>query len=295
MNNEFVFSCESTVDMPYEYFVKRNVSVIDYTYTINCKEYTDNMGRDDKALEKFYNLINEGHLPSTSQINQYRYKEYFSSLLLKSNKIFHLSFGTGVTPSYVNAVKAANELMLENSDVDIIVVDTKCASSGYGMLVEYVLDLRDEGKSIDQILNWIEVNLVKIHHEFFSTDFKMFKRSGRVSGLTATLGTFLGICPIMHFNKDGKMISYDKTRGKKAAIAYILNEMKKYAINGQGYNGKCFISHSNYLEGALMLKSKIEEEFKNINEVKIYDIGNIIASHTGPGTVALFYLGNERE
>ena len=295
MEKKFIFSCESTVDMPYDYLINRNVSIIDYTYTINGNEYNDNMGRDPKSLENFYKLIDEGFLPSTSQINQYRYKEYFEGLLKKSNYIFHLAFGTGVTPSYINAVNAANELMTENPQVEIIVIDTKCASSGYGMFVDYVLDLRDEGKTIDEILNWIEPNIVRVHHEFFSTDFRMFKRSGRVSGLKATIGSVLGICPIMHFNKDGKMISYDSTRGKKAAINNIVNEMKKHATSNTSYNGKCYISHSNYIEGAMLLKNKIEEEFKNITEVKVFEIGNIIASHTGPGTVALFYMGDERE
>ena len=294
MNKKFVFSCESTVDMPYEYFVKRNVSVIDYTYQIDGIEYIDNMGRDEESLKKFYELIDEGHLPSTSQINEFRYKEYFEKLIEKGN-VLHLAFGTGVTPSYHNAVRAANQIMEENPNAEIIVIDTKCASSGYGMFVEYVLDLRDEGKTIDEILNWIEPNIARVHSEFFSTDFKMFKRSGRVSGLTATIGTFLGICPIMHFDSNGKMISYDKTRGKKAAINAILSQMKNHTTDGLNYNGKCFISHSNYLEGALLLKEKIEEEFKEISEVKIYDIGNIIASHTGPGTVALFYMGDERK
>jgi DegV family protein with EDD domain len=293
MNEKFVFSCESTVDMPYEYFLKRNVEVIDYTYQIDGIEYIDNMGRDEKSLENFYKLIDEGHMPSTSQINEYRYKEYFEKLLKKGN-VLHLAFGTGVTPSYHNAVRAANQIMEENPNAEIIVIDTKCASSGYGMFVEYVLDLRDEGKTIDEILNWIEPNIARVHSEFFSTDFRMFKRSGRVSGLTATLGTFLGICPIMHLDSTGKMVSYDKTRGKKAAINSILSEMKNHAIDGTNYSGKCFISHSNYMEGALLLKEKIESEFHNISEVKIYDIGNIIASHTGPGTIALFYMGDER-
>lgn len=291
---EFVFSCESTVDIPYEYYVKRNVSVIDYTYTINGVEYTDNMGRDEKALEQFYKLIDEGHLPSTSQINKYRYRDYFEKLLEKGN-IIHIAFGSGVTPSVNNAVAAAKELMEENPDVKIIVIDSKCASSGYGLLVDYILDLRDNGRSIDEIVTWTNNNILNVNHELFSTDFRMFKRSGRVSGITATLGTMLGICPIMHLNDAGKIILYDKTRGKKAAVNTIFNRMKETAIDGGNYDGKCFISHSNYLEGALLLKEKIENEFKNISEIKIYDIGNIIASHTGPGTVALFYMGKERE
>ena len=294
MIKDFVFSCESTVDLPFEYCVGRNISVIDYTYQIDGIEYIDNMGRDINSLNKFYELIEKGHLPSTSQINKYRYKDYFEKLLEKGN-VIHLAFGTGVTPSFYNALAAANEIMEENPNAEIIVVDTKCASSGYGLLVDYVLDLRDAGKSIDEILNWIEPNISKVNHELFSTDFKMFKRSGRVSGFTATIGSLLGICPIMHLNENGKIISYEKTRGKKAAINFILNEMKKNANNGQNYSGKCFISHSNYIEGAMLLKEKVEVEFPYIKEVKVFDIGNIIASHTGPGTVALFYLGKNRD
>ena len=294
MIKNFVFSCESTVDLPFEYCVERNINVIDYTYQIDGVEYIDNMGRDINSLNRFYELIEEGHLPSTSQINKYRYKDYFEKLLEKGN-IIHLAFGTGVTPSFNNALAAANEIMEENPNAEIIVIDTKCASSGYGLLVDYVLDLRDAGKSIDEILNWIEPNITKVNHELFSTDFRMFKRSGRVSGFAATMGVLLGICPIMHLNENGKIISYEKTRGKKAAINFIVNEMKNNANDGQNYNGKCFISHSNYIEGAMLLKEKLEAEFPYIKEVKIFDIGNIIASHTGPGTVALFYLGKNRE
>ena len=154
--------------------------------------------------------------------------------------------------------------------------------------------MRDNGATIDELATWIEDNKLNIQHQIITTDLTMFKRSGRVSGPTATIGTLLGICPIMKLNNKGKIISYDKARGKKNAIIKTVNEMVKLAINNENYSGKCFISHSNCLDLALELKSKVEQKFPNVQEIQIYNIGTVIASHTGKGTVALFFMGEKR-
>lgn len=295
MNQNYIFSCESTADLPYDYLKERNVEIIFYSYLINGTLYEDNMGRSKEASDKFYQLIDEGHLPSTSQINKYQYLDYFEKLIKNSDNVLHIAFSSGLTPSINNAKEAAKELMEENPNKNIIVIDTKCGASGYGLLMDYVLDMRDKGESIENIIKWINENSNKVHHHFFSTDLRLFRRSGRVSNLSAFVGTILGICPIMHLNKSGKIIAHAKARGKRGAANMILNQMKEHAQNDLEYDGKCYISHANFLEEALFLKSKIESEFKNIKEIQIHEIGNIIGSHCGPGTIALFFMGDERE
>lgn len=290
--SKFQLSCESTVDMPYSYIKERDIAVTFYTYTVDDEVYVDDMGRDPEALTKFYGMLDEGKMPSTSQINQFTYEEYFEELLQKGD-VLHLAFGRGMSGSVVNAQNAAKELSEKYPDRKIIVVDTLASSSGYGLLVDYAADMRDNGATMEEIEEWILKERLNVHHQFYATDLFHFKRGGRVSGPAAMIGTVLGICPIMRLNEEGKIIAYSKVRSKKKAIAETFKVMEEHAQNGYDYSGKCFISHSDCIEDANTLKEMIEEKFKNV-KVEIFDIGTIIASHTGRGTVALFFLGDDR-
>ncbi|MCR5653922.1 MAG: DegV family protein [Ruminococcus sp.] len=292
--NSFILSCESTVDMPYSLINSRNIPVLFYSYTAGGKEYTDDMGRDPEALPKFYELLNK-EIPSTSQLNEYQYIDFFSELLEKGD-VLHIAFGTGMTNSYQGAVAAAEKLREKFPERKLTVIDSLCSSSGYGMLVDGAADLRDEGKTMDEIADWVNEYRHRVHHQFFSTDLKYFRRSGRMSGATATVAAILNICPILRIDAAGKIVAYDKARGKQNAINFIMDKMAEHAIDGENYSGKVFICHSNVIDDAKATKDAIEKRFKKINgEVQIFDIGTIIASHTGPGTVAVFYLGDERE
>ncbi len=290
--SKFQLSCESTVDMPYSYVTGRDISVAFYTYTVDDEVYVDDMGRDEAALPAFYNMLDNGKMPSTSQINQYTYEEYFEELLQKGD-VLHLAFGRGMSGSVVNAQNAAAELSAKYPERKIIVVDTLASSSGYGMLTDYAADMRDAGATMEEIREWVEKNRLNVHHQFYATDLFHFKRGGRVSGPAAMIGTVLGICPIMRLNEEGKIIAYGKVRSKKKALAETLKVMEEHAMNGYDYSGKCFISNSDCVEDAMVLKQMVEEKFKNV-EVKIFDIGTIIASHAGRGTVALFFMGDDR-
>lgn len=294
MSNNFILSCESTVDMPYSYITGRDISVLFYSYSIDGVEFEDEMGKDPNALIEFYEKIDNGALPSTSQINEYRYLDYFDELLQKGD-VLHIAFGSGMTPSVNNARIAAEQMREKYPERKLVVIDSTCSCGGYGLLVDTAADLRDECKSMEEIEKWVEANCRNVHHQFYTTDLKFFKRSGRVSGLAATAATILGICPIMHLNYDGKIIAYGKVRGKKNAISTTVEEMKKHATNGADYNYKCFICHANCLEDAITTKELIEKEMPLLGgKVKIYNIGTIIASHCGPGTVAVFFMGDER-
>lgn len=294
MSENFILSCESTVDLPYSYVSGRNMPVLFYSYLIDGQEYPDDMGRDPEALPQFYRFLEEGKMPSTSQTNVLKYTEFFTELLEKGD-VLHIAFGSGMTPSVTNAMTAADALRKEFPNRKIIVVDSLCSSSGYGLLVDGAADMRDRGCTMEEIEQWLLDNRQKVHHQFFSTDLKYFRRSGRVSGATATIGSILNICPIMRLDDTGHIIAYDKARGKKKAIQRTIQEMEKHAENGLQYSGKCWICHSNCLADAQETKEAIRQRFSNISEdIRICDIGTIIASHCGPGTVAVFFFGDER-
>ena len=292
--NSFILSCESTVDMPYALVHSRNIPVLFYSYTAGGKEYEDDMGRDPEALPKFYELLSK-EVPSTSQINEYKYIEFFTKLLERGD-VLHIAFGSGMTTSIQGASAAAHKLKAKFPERKLIVIDSLCSSSGYGMLVDAAADLRDEGKSIEEVAIWADKARHRVHHQFFSTDLKYFRRSGRMSGAAATVASILNICPILRLDDAGKIVAYDKVRGKHNAIKYIMDKMAKHADGGENYSGKVYICHSNTIEDATATKEAIEQRFTNIDgEVQIFDIGTIIASHTGPGTVAVFFFGDERE
>ncbi len=292
--NTFILSCESTVDMPYNYVAARKIPVLFYAYSVDGAEFPDDMGRDPEALPHFYRLLEGGKLPSTSQLNEFQYEAFFEPLL-EQGDVLHIAFGSGMTGSVRNAQKAAEKLRQRFPQRKIEVIDSLCSSSGYGLLVDTAADMRDQGCSIDQVRGWVLDSRQRVHHQFFSTDLTFFRRSGRMSGPAAMLGSVLNICPIMRLDDGGHIIAYDKVRGKKKAIATTVQAMAEHAQDGENYFGKCFISHSNCLEDAEALKEAIRARFPKIQEeIPICDIGTIIASHCGPGTVAVFFFGDAR-
>ena len=292
--NKFVLSCESTVDMPFSYVSGRDIPVAFYTYLVDGEEYTDDMLIDPEALPRFYGFLEAGKMPTTSQLNEYYYERFFETLLPRGD-LLHIAFGSGMTKSVQNAERAAETLREKYPDRKIVVIDSLCSSSGYGMLVDYAADMRDDGCEMEEVVEWVMAHRQKVHHQFFSHRLDFYRRSGRMSGPVAMLATILNICPIMRLDDEGKIIAYDKVRGKKAAIKRTVDTMESHAEGGASYSGKCYICHSNCMEEALMTRDAVKERFQNITgEIKIFDIGTIIASHCGPGTVAVFFIGDER-
>lgn len=238
MEKQFCLSCESTVDVPYAYMESRHIPVLFYSYSVDGQTYVDDMGRDPQALPRFYKFLDEGKLPSTSQLNVHQYKAFFEELLQKGD-LLHIAFGSGMTPSVSNAITAAEMLREEYPDRKLIVIDSLCSSSGYGLLVDEAADMRDRGCSMEEIEQWVLQNRQKVHHQFFSTDLKYFRRSGRMSGAAATAAAILNICPIMRLDDGGHIIAYDKVRGKRRAIERTIQTMEAHAQGGAQYAGKC--------------------------------------------------------
>ncbi|MGN1059715.1 MAG: DegV family protein, partial [Clostridia bacterium] len=243
---------------------------------------------------QFYSLLAAGKMPSTSQVNVYQYHDYVEKLLQKGD-VLHIAFGSGMTSSINNAIQAANMLREQYPDRKLLVIDSLCSSSGYGMLVDGAADLRDAGQSMDEVEKWVLANRQLIHHQFFSTDLKYYRRGGRVSGAAATVGAILNICPIMRLDDTGHIIAYDKVRGKINAIKRTVQTMEEHAQDGTSYSDKCWICHSNCMDTAEQTRAAVEERFPQLaGKIRIFDIGTIIASHCGPNTVAVFFFGDKR-
>jgi len=285
----YILSCESTVDLPKEYIQKRNIHAISYTYIINGKEYFDNM-EEDKS--EFYKHLENGAMPTTSLICVERYKDYFRNLLEKGD-LLHIAFDSGLSRSVENAYRAAEELKQDYPDRKIYVVDSLCGCLGYGLLVDTLADMRDSLNSIDEVYNWAMINRANVHHQFFTTTLKYFRKSGRVSTPAALIGDLLKICPIMRVDKNGRIIVYSKAISVKKAISKTAQEVETHIYGGKDYGDRIWIAHSSCRENAEAMQKRLKESYPYA-DVRLWNIGPIIGSHCGPGTVAVYFWGDER-
>ncbi|MBE6925982.1 MAG: DegV family protein [Ruminococcaceae bacterium] len=290
MHTTFQLSCESTVDFPYSHMAERNIPVLFYTYTLEEQEYEDDMLRDPNALPRFFAQLKTGAKPSTSQINVSRYLSFFEPLLEKGD-LLHIAFGTGMTPSYYNACRAAEALREKYPERKLVVIDSLCSCIGYGMLTDLAADLRDSGCTLEETAKHIADMRLHVHHQFFSTDLTQFRRSGRVSGPAATVGTLLNICPLMHLDRAGKIIAYSKIRGIRQVIAATVDTV---VANSTPSTNIYRIGHSQCRELAQQTADALRQRAGDV-PIEIMDIGTIISAHCGPGTVAVFFFGKNRE
>ena len=292
--SSYVLTCCSTVDLPKEYFSQHNIPYACYHYIMDGNEYLDDLGQSI-PYDEFYQRIADGSMPTTSQINITEFMAFFEPFLQEGKDILHISMSSGISGTCNSAMNAAKELLEKYPDRTVKVVDSLAASAGYGLFMDQLVELRDAGKSLEEVYLYAEENKLNLQHWFFSTDLTHFKRGGRISATAATLGNILNLCPLMNVDYEGKLIVRHKIRGKKKVITEIVNKMIELADDGQSYSGKCFISHSGCEEDARKVAELVEATFPNLNgKVQISCIGAIIGSHTGPGTVALFYWGDER-
>lgn len=184
---------------------------------------------------------------------------------------------------------------VEYPERKIYVVDSLGASSGYGLIMETLADLRDAGKTIDELYQWVEANKLRMHHCFFSTDLSFYVRGGRISKAAGLVGTMLNVCPLLNMDKEGRLTPREKIRGKRRVLKRIVEQMEAHAQQGLDYSGKCFICHSVCIEDAQTVAAMVEERFPKLRgNVEIFPIGATIGSHTGPGTMALFFWGDQR-
>ena len=291
---DFVLSCSSSADLSDVYMKQRDIVYVSHTISLNDVDYKDDMWQSMRP-EEMYERMLAGEVSKTSQISVGEYIDHFTKILEEGKDLIHFSLSSGISGTVNSAMNAKMELEDKYPDRKIYVVDSLAASSGFGLFVDKMADLRDEGKSIDEIYAYAEMHKLNLVHWFFSSDLTFYIRGGRVSKTAGFVGNLLNICPLLNVDNMGRLIPREKIRTKKKVIKRIVEKMEEQAENGHDYNGKVFISHSACRVDAEEVEQLIREKFPLVKSVTIFPIGGTIGAHTGPGTVALFFWGKKRK
>ena len=293
--SDYILSCSSTVDLTPQQMKERNIRYVCFHFILDGQDHKDDMGQSI-APEELYSRMVAGAEAKTSQVALGEYTEYFEQLLQEGKDILHVEFSSGLSGSYNSARLVVEDLKEKYPDRKIYLVDSLAASSGYGLIMETLADMRDAGKSVEELYQWIEEIRLRIPHWFFSTDLIFYIRGGRISKTAGAVGTLLGICPLLNMDNLGRLQPREKIRTKKKVIRRIVEMMEAHAQDGTEYSGKCYICQSACLDDAKAVAALVEEKFPKLQgKVEIYPIGATIGSHTGPGTVALVFWGDERK
>lgn len=290
----YVITCCSTVDLTKEQLEAFNVKYICFNFELDGVPRKDDLYTSISPNE-LYTAMANGSDTKTSQVSIGEYIDFFTPFLKDGKDILHVCLSSGISGTYNSALLAKEQLVDEFPDRKIYIIDSLAASSGYGLLIAEAADKRDEGLDIDALYQWIEDNKLNVHHWFFSSDLTFFIKGGRISKAAGLVGSVLKICPLMNVDNTGHLIPREKIRTKKKAIKAMVDTMLEHVDNGKNYTGKCYMSHSNCYEDTKEVAELIEESIPNLrNKIVINNIGATIGSHTGPGTVALFFIGDKR-
>ncbi|MBR1773480.1 MAG: DegV family protein [Eubacterium sp.] len=292
--SDYILSCCSSCDLSNEWIERRKLHYVSFNVSLDGVQYKDDMGKTFSPRD-LLKKMEEGADAKTSMVSIGEYVDYFKPFLKEGKDILHVSLSTGISGTYNGACQAADILRETYPDRKIIVIDSMAASSGYGLLMDMAADKRDEGLDIDELAAWIEDNKLNVIHWFFSTDLQYYIKGGRISKTAGTIGQVLNICPLLNVDFEGKLIPREKIRTKKKVVKRIVEKMIDEADGGINYTGKVFLSDSDKELGD-EVTALIEETFPQLKgRIARFDIGCTIASHTGPGTVALFFKGKKRE
>ena len=293
--SEYILSCESTADLSAQKLASLDVEYVCFHFSLGATQYRDDLGKS-VPFEDFYRRMAAGEETKTAAIGTGDYVEYFRPFLEQGKDILHVALSSGLSSSYDSACGAAALLKDEFPDRSIYVVDSLGASSGYGLIMQTLSERRAAGEDISSLHAWIEENKLRLHHWFFSTDLTFYIKGGRVSPVAGFIGNALNICPLLNMDRKGHLIPREKIHSKKKVIKRIVEKMTEDAEGGLSYDGKVFLSHSDCMQDAEAVVALVKEQFPNMDgQPLINDIGTTIGSHTGPGTVALFFWGRERE
>lgn len=285
-----VLMTDSCCDLPYEYTKENNIIVMPLTVHLKDREIKDELGQYN-TYRAFYNSIHEGEMPTTSQVNAYAFKEKFEEYARTGEQIIYIGFSSALSGCVNSAHLAMKEVQEEIENASITVIDTKSASMGVGLLVYYANEFLKQGKSKDFIVQWVEENKLRVNHWFTVEDLNHLHRGGRVSKTAAAIGTILSIKPIMNVNNEGKLIAASKAKGRKKSLSILFDKIKENIKSPE--EQVVFISHGDCVEEITGLIQDIKEMLK-VKDVIVNPIGAAIGSHAGPGTVAVFFLGDMR-
>lgn len=279
---------DSCCDFPTDMYAKLGLTVVPLSIEFQGKVFDD---KNDDSLKALYNGFRAGEAARTSAVNPDRWAGVLEPVLARGEDALVIAFSSGLSTTYQSAVIAADELREKYPSRTVYVVDTLAASLGQGLLAWYACKKRDAGLSLEEVYAWVEENKLHLCHWFTVDDLMYLKRGGRISAATAVVGTMLQIKPVLHMDDEGHLINMAKARGRKASLDALARKLGEL---GQGYdNSTVFIVHGDCLEDAKYLEAQVKEKY-GVQEVLISYVGAVIGSHSGPGTVSVFFLGSHR-
>lgn len=287
---DYIVATASTADLTREYLDAHNVPFISYSYSIGDEIYYDDCREETRV--SVYKKMREGAVLSTSAINAYTYREFFEGLIKTGKDVVFLDMSRPLSSSYRFADEAIEELKEEYPDREIINVDTRCVSGGLGMLVEHAIELYEEGKSKEELIDWIEKNKLRIAHRFSVDDLTWLRRGGRVSNASALIGTLLSIKPVLYVPDEGTLEAVAKVRGRKSALNMIIESIQNEVKNPDGM--EFHINHADCLEDAEYVRDRLLELFPTVKKISISGLGVVIGAHCGPGLFTIFYMADKR-
>jgi len=289
--SNYVIVTESTTDLSAQMIRDFGVTVLPLKFTMGNETYVDTVGDEGLNPIEFYNKLRAGATSTTTQITPAIFEEEFSKILETGNDILYIGFSSGLSGTYNAACMATAEVSEKYPERKIIAVDTLAASMGEGLLVYYASKMKAEGKSIDEVAKWLEDNKLNLSHLFTVDDLNHLKRGGRVSPAVAFVGTILGIKPVMHVDNEGHLVPISKVRGRRASLDALVKIMQDTAIEPEKQT--VFISHGDADADVEYMCAQIREKV-GVADIKVNYIGPVIGSHSGPGTIAIFFLATER-
>lgn len=281
---------DSACDLKREYIDKNNIGLLSLILNLEGKIIKDDLGKS-LSYKDFYNKMRERPTPTTSQVNAHDFEEEFVKHIKNGDSIIYISISSGLSGTFNSANIAKNNLLEEYPEAKIELIDSLGASMGQGLLVLKACEMRDNGASVEEIVNWIEDNKRRVIHLVLVDDLNHLKRGGRISGATATIGGLLNIKPSAYLDNEGKLVQGEKIKGKKKALKFLANSIKERAIDSE--NEVLYICHADCNEEAETLKALVEEEIK-FKDIVLNYAGNAIGAHAGSGALAVIYLGKHR-
>lgn len=289
--DNFKIVTDIMMDLPESYVLENDLGVLHLTYILDGETYGKEKVLDYK---KFYDKMRNGYMPTTSQVNPADAKDYFEECIAKGEtRILCLAFSSGLSGTYNSMCVAAEEIEEEYPEVKIIVLDSKCASMGEGLFVYKAVEMRKLGKSMEAVSAWLERHIQNIIHVFTVDDLNHLYRGGRVSKTVAVLGGMMSVKPILHVDTEGCLVPIAKARGRKKSLHMLVNYMDEKMGSYKSSNDIVFISHGDAIEDAEYVANEIKKKY-GIEKFMINHIGPTIGAHAGPGTIALFFMGEER-
>ena len=288
--NDFIITTDTTSDLPQDYIDKHKLNTLPLYYQFDETVYG---GGNELDSKDFFDRMRKGSMPTTMAANPEAAREMFTSIIDKGLDIIHIALSSAISGSYSVAATVAREICEERPDAKISVIDSLGASLGEGLLVHKALQLKEEGKSFDEVVNWVEDNKLNLCHMFTVDDLNHLYRGGRVSKATAVIGTLIKVKPILHMDNDGRLVPLYNVRSRKKALTALVDNMEERIRNYQGENNEVFISHGDSIEDAEFVASLVRERF-DIDNILINYVSPTIGAHSGPGTLALFFMGSER-